>query len=141
MELLFHWTKFRIKDDFNKCEWYEVYDLIEFTQQNYGDEEKNKQFREACNRMLELNLSAYRFVSDKIVEITSKEEILEIESALQIPISPVQEHINRSLELFLVVYYSLICNHFFYQPDMVCHSQCNHRASMNIFHIHSSYPK
>ena len=45
------------------------------------------------------------------------------------------------LENFLVVYYSLICNHFFYQPDMVCHSQCNHRASMNIFHIHSSYPK
>jgi hypothetical protein len=51
----------------------------------------------------------------------------------------------------LVVYYSLICNHFFYQPDMVCHSQCNHRASsvlplvggttMDIFHIHSSYPK
>jgi len=34
------------------------------------------------------------------VEITSKEEILEIESALQTPISPVKEHLNRALVLF-----------------------------------------
>jgi len=96
------WDKFhkKIKEHFFKYEWNEVYDFIEFVVQNYQSDSVNEKFMKLCNEVLEKELSAYRFVDDKIVEITSKQEILEIESALQIPISPIQEHLNRALELF-----------------------------------------
>jgi len=87
-----------IKIYFFECKWHEVYDLIEFIHKTYLNQIINENFKEECNKILELNLSAYRFVGDKIVEITSEEEIAEIVSASQIPI--VKEHINCSLELF-----------------------------------------
>ncbi|MEK7395662.1 MAG: hypothetical protein AAB116_01885 [Candidatus Poribacteria bacterium] len=99
-----------IKDYYNKCEWYEVYDFIEFIPQTYRDESineryrrdksKNEKFREECNSILKSHLSAYRFVDDKIAEITSELEIEAIESASQIPIPSVQVQLNRALELF-----------------------------------------
>lgn len=55
---------------------------------------------DSMDEVLEKELSAYRFVSRQITEITSKEEIGVIEEALQIPIKPVKEHLGRSLELF-----------------------------------------
>jgi len=54
-----------------------------------------------CNTILEQELSAYRFVGGKIVRITSKEEILEIEKALDIPepLKRVRIHLERALGL------------------------------------------
>lgn len=91
-----------IRAYFFSCRWYEVYDFIEFISNNYHDEygQVNSKFVEFCNKVLEQELSAYRFVGGKITEITSKEEVAEIEEALQIPIKPVKEHLVRSVELF-----------------------------------------
>jgi hypothetical protein len=94
-----------IGEYFFKCKWYEVYDFVEFVAQNYPDErrEGNKQFMEACNSILERELSAYRFVGDKITQITSEEEISEIEEALRIPepLRNVKTHIKTALDLLV----------------------------------------
>jgi hypothetical protein len=88
-----------IRKYFFKCTWNEAYDFIQFIANSYSDESVNSQFRDFCNSILKEELSAYRFVGGKIAQITKEEEIAEIEEALRIPISPVQQHINRSLEL------------------------------------------
>jgi len=92
-----------IREYFFKCKWYEVYDFVEFVAQNYPNkiEVGDKKFMEACNSILERELSAYRFVGDKITQITSEEEISEIEEALRIPepLSNVRTHIKTALDL------------------------------------------
>lgn len=54
-----------------------------------------------CNSILEREQSAYRFVGERITEITSKEEIAEIEEGLESSSSlqPVANHLGRALEL------------------------------------------
>ena len=90
-----------IREYFIKCEWYEVYDFIEFIANNYNDTSVNKKFIEFCNFVLERELSAYRFVNGKIVQITSEEEIAEIEESLKVttPLKPVNNHLKRALDL------------------------------------------
>ncbi len=88
-----------IRKYFFGCKWHEVYDFIEFTANNYGKKRINSNFVSECNRVLEKELSAYRFVGGKIVEITTKEEITEIEQALEIPLNPVKQHIEQALTL------------------------------------------
>lgn len=91
-----------IKNIFYSYEWYEVYDFIEFTVDNYPLEGDNQKFMILCNSFLERELSAYRFVGGKITRITSQEEISEIEEALNIPepFKAVSIHIKRALALF-----------------------------------------
>lgn len=74
----------QIKNCFLAAEWYEVYDFIEFTVASYPDKEVNKKFIKVCNALLEKELSAYRFLRDKIMQITSEEEISAIEATLNI---------------------------------------------------------
>ena len=88
-----------IKKHFFECQWYEVYDFIEFVANNYPDESVNQKFMDYCNNVLERELSAYSFIGGIITQITSKEEISEIEEALKVPISQVRKQLNRSLEL------------------------------------------
>lgn len=54
-----------------------------------------------CNTILERELSAYRFVGRKIIEITTEEEIAEVEQALEISSSlkPVADHLDSALNL------------------------------------------
>lgn len=93
-----------IKDDitkyFFKCPWNEVYDLIEHVA-NLPDMEayKREKFISECSRVLEKEMSAYRFVGSTISPITSDQEIAEVEQALQTPMREVAAHINRALEL------------------------------------------
>ena len=89
-----------IRDHFFECEWNEVYDFIEFVSNNYPDKRANRQFIKHCNTVLERESSAYRFVGGKITPITSEVEISAIKEAIKVPIDPVREHINCSLELF-----------------------------------------
>ncbi|MCO8250187.1 AbiJ-NTD4 domain-containing protein [Comamonas thiooxydans] len=63
------------------AKWFEVYDFIEFIVK-IGDEEIGRRFINSANNCLETENSAYRFVDGCIVEITSAEEIDEVESAL-----------------------------------------------------------
>lgn len=83
---------------FFRAEWYEIYDFIEFVADR-GPKDRKEQFIAACNSILERENSAYRFVNEQIVEITSAEEIEAIESALLSsgPYSGVKEHITSAL--------------------------------------------
>jgi len=54
---------------------------------------------DVCNSILE-EVSGYHFVEGKITQITSEEEISEIEEALEIPLKPVRTHLENALKLF-----------------------------------------
>src|SRR4030042_912262 len=95
---LYKWTR----DYFFKCSWDEVYEFLEVVAYYYTDDEgktRNEEFKKACNHVLERELSAYRFVNGRITEITSKEEISEIEEALSTPLKTVNAHIENALKL------------------------------------------
>jgi len=98
-----YWPEIRekIKKYFFNCEWYEVYDFIEFIANNYPDKKVNTKFMEYCNFLLERELSAYRFVGGKITQITSEIEISEIEEVLENskPLKGVNTHLKRALDL------------------------------------------
>ena len=66
---------------FFQAQWYEVLDFVEFVAEN-SDKEIQRRFAETANSYLERENSAYRFVDGKITEVTSAEEISEIEMAL-----------------------------------------------------------
>jgi hypothetical protein len=88
-----------IRKYFFECPWYEVYDFIEFAANNHEIETTNKSFMERVNYFLEKEVSAYRFVGGKITEITSPEEISEIEEALEKDfLKPVNAHITTALK-------------------------------------------
>ena len=78
------------------CAWYKVYDFIEFCANNCPSEEINSKFIDECNVSLKKELSAYRFVDKLITEITSSEEINEIEEALRNPIKVVHKGVYPS---------------------------------------------
>ncbi|MCP8321790.1 MAG: hypothetical protein H3Z52_12765 [archaeon] len=88
-----------IRKYFFGCVWNEVYDFIEFIANSYSNKTINQKFMEYCNSILESEVSAYRFVNGTITQITSKEEISEIEEALETPLTPVKAHLKRALDL------------------------------------------
>ncbi len=66
-----------IKKWYVNSEWYEKYDLVEFfITIGYSDD-----FVKKCNEVLQIEMSAFRIVNDKIAQFTSEEEINEIEQA------------------------------------------------------------
>ena len=91
-----------IKRQYDNLKWYEVYDFIEYVANNNYSNSNNKKFIKLCNSFLESELSAYRFVEGNITQITSQEEISEIEEALNIskPFKTVSIHLKRALALF-----------------------------------------
>jgi hypothetical protein len=82
---------------FLNCQWYEAYDFIEFVNSVRPD----RAFQQECNNILERELSAYRFVGEKLVQITSEEEIAAIEEAIGTtdPMRPVAVHLRTALDL------------------------------------------
>jgi len=99
----------RIKSDFLKKEWNEMLDILELIPNNFvgnyyggNSTERNNLFFSEVNKILESNLSAYRFIENIIVEVSSEEEIIAIEEALSInsKYKTVQIHLKRALELF-----------------------------------------
>lgn len=67
-DLYFHWK------------WNEVYDFLEYLAKNSFKFAKD--FKAQCNRVLERENSAYRFVDNEIIEITSSTEINAINDAI-----------------------------------------------------------
>jgi len=88
-----------IRKLFYGFQWYEVYDLIEFIANSYEDDDVNQNFMEDCNNILTRELSAFRFVGGFLTEITSEQEIAEVEKALHVPLDPVKEHLECALKL------------------------------------------
>lgn len=99
--LHYTWPKLKaeLREHFFKCEWYEVYDFIEFVARNYEQHAFQEAFIPACNHLLEKEMSAYRFVDGVIVPITDTLELEAIEQALAGSRDPVVEHLGRALEL------------------------------------------
>ena len=91
-----------IRKYFFNCRWYKVYDFLEFIINNYPNKYKNDTCVSICNYILKKELSAYCFVGGQFTQITSQEEISEIEEALNIsnPFKPVRVHIKSALTLF-----------------------------------------
>lgn len=84
---------------FFDCEWYEVYDFIEFVAENYDRYGFKDSFMKACNSVLQKEMSAYRFIDGVITRITDEQEVEAIEQAISESIGPVQTHLRRALEL------------------------------------------
>jgi hypothetical protein len=88
-----------VRDYFFKCPWYEVYDFIEFVANNYPNGYINGEFTAFSNGVLEREMSAYRFVSGQVTEITSEQEILAIETAIKQSPRASSAHLDRALGL------------------------------------------
>lgn len=85
-----------IRKYFMACEWYEVYDFLEFTL-NYYDETDLSKF---VNSVLERELSGYRYINGIISDITDSQEVAMLEQALSDDDFPaVKNHLQRALEL------------------------------------------
>jgi len=80
------------------AKWFEVYDFIEFVSK-HGPEESKDKFIVVCNNFLEGENSAYRFVAGKISEISSADEINEIEQAISksTPYYGVKQHLSAAI--------------------------------------------
>ncbi len=89
-----------VRKYFFECEWYEVYDFIEFTARHFPQHLEAGRFIVFCNSVLERENSGYRFVENTITQITSAQEIESIEEAIESAevFSGVQIHINAALE-------------------------------------------
>lgn len=89
----------KLRKFFFACEWFEVYDFIEFVIQNYSREAFRVGFVADCNHVLERELSAYRIVGESFSQVTHEEELAAIEEALQSPVNAVEAHLQRALQL------------------------------------------
>lgn len=82
--------------------WHRVYSLLEFIAEYCPDiDNSNTKFIAYSNKALEQENSAYRFVAGKITEITSPQEIEEIEQAIEgsSAYTGVTTHLKTSLGL------------------------------------------
>jgi len=90
----------KIKDYFLSCNWYKVYEFLEFLNKSKYSTFREKDFIQKINKVLEDEKSAFRIVGNKISLITDEIEINEIENALVNPIASVKDHINQALTLY-----------------------------------------
>jgi hypothetical protein len=89
----------QLKKYFFTCSWNEAYDFVQFVANNFPRDYTNSEFIKFCNRIFEKEVSAYRFVGSRIVQITSDEEINEIEEALGSSPSACKTHLDTALDL------------------------------------------
>ena len=71
-----------LKGLFFTCDWFNVYDLVEFIARVNRIKSRNIDFRNLCNRVFEEYLSGYRF-EDTIFPVTSENEIESIKTAIE----------------------------------------------------------
>jgi hypothetical protein len=95
------WKKIygQIRQYYFGCEWFEVYDFIEFINRSISESGFKDKFATSCNNLFEKEMSAYRFVDGIITQITNEQEVAEIEQATKASPGPVTQHLRRSLEL------------------------------------------
>ncbi|MEW6012240.1 MAG: AbiJ-NTD4 domain-containing protein [Elusimicrobiota bacterium] len=88
-----------IKKKFFNLNWYEVYDFVEFV---YNETDVKKMWEIGVNKILEEERAPYRLIKGHIAPLTNKEEINEIEKALEENDKLIQakKHIEKALILF-----------------------------------------
>ncbi|WP_332866795.1 AbiJ-NTD4 domain-containing protein [Pannus brasiliensis] len=86
----------QIQQQYDYLKWHEIYDFFEFTL-NYFESIK---LVEAVNRVLERELSGYRFIEGVFTEITDEREIEILQEEISDTNFPaVSRHLQRALEL------------------------------------------
>jgi len=85
-----------IKAFFLNQEWNKVLDLVDFVM--HADHKQA--FVDECKTVLEQENTAYSIVGKCVVEITSKQEVAEIEAAMQIPFDEARKCIENALRHF-----------------------------------------
>lgn len=102
MDDIYRNTLQHIKKWFFECEWYNIYDFIEFVA-SVNSPANSQQFKAFCNTMLEREFSAYRFVDNYLIEITDENELKEIEEAIEksreTKLTGVHEHLKTALSM------------------------------------------
>ena len=86
-----------VKDAIFDAAWYEVYNLVDFVAK--FDLIAKTGFIQACNQALARELSGYRIVNGNVVQITSEEEVITIEEAINNSneFKSVNVHLNAAL--------------------------------------------
>lgn len=87
-----------LKQYFFTCEWYDLYDILEFTVKKTSNEKIREFLPQRCNEKFEHHLSGYRFVNNEIAPITSEEQISEVQKALDFASQPKMHGIYTHLE-------------------------------------------
>jgi hypothetical protein len=89
----------QLKSYLMETAWYRVYDLLEFLVNKEISDSFRQGFINSINDILKQEMSGYRFVSGKLVQITSEEEIAAVEKAqaLSDSLKPVRDHLNTAL--------------------------------------------
>lgn len=88
-----------VRQWFYKAEWFDIYDFIEFAANvNFQGVDV---FIDVCNLAFQREVAGYRFVDKKIVQITSEEEIKEIEEATNSTNkwASVNKHLQTALDM------------------------------------------
>ena len=88
----------KFKKEFFTFTWYEIYNFIEYITNIYTKVELNTNFQKDINKVLEEEMSAYRFVDGYIAPIIEEVEIQEIEEALEIEYNGAKRHLSNALE-------------------------------------------
>ena len=94
--------KWKLREFFFSCEWYQVYDLIEsLVSLLPTTSQQAVQFIAIVNDYLEKEMSAYRLIGNRVIRITSDLEIESIEKALSdsIIFNNVNIHLSTALKM------------------------------------------
>lgn len=84
-----------IRSYFFSCDWFDVYDFLEFVLHHSNSEFIEK----TINAVLARELAGYRYVSGNFVQVTDKQEIESIEQALDAgPFAGVEAHLHSAIE-------------------------------------------
>lgn len=70
-----------VRDYFFNTEWFNVYNIVDFIYVKLDTIDKDE-FKESINKVLASELSAYRYVGKELIQLTDKNEIMEIEDVL-----------------------------------------------------------
>lgn len=95
----------QIKRYFISCEFFRMYEFLEFMAQldcaEHYHVRGGEEFAQFCNQILEREKSAFRFAGTTLVKVSSSEELEEIDKSLsQNDSNSVRLHIKRAAELY-----------------------------------------
>jgi hypothetical protein len=82
---------------YDRFEWFEIYDFLEFVVNIDQNETRKTAFIEDCNKILNQELSGWHFAGSFLIPVTSTIEISEIEESLYTP-SQVESHLQQAIE-------------------------------------------
>lgn len=96
-ELLYEYLIDEFNELWEKVSWNQCFDVLEIMlQEEYYDID----FKCEINEIFEEEKMGYRIIDDQIVDITNESEIEEIEEAIDSDFNIVNDHIQKSLELY-----------------------------------------